>query len=185
MGKVKKVLLWIVGSFIALMVLSVVVATLVPSADKTEPPKKVVEVQKPKPQKKVVKKVEKPKPKSVAKKPTAKKPKPKVEKPVVKKQVRPEYTAEQVYRFALEYEVREGQSVADILALGVIAMKGSGHTVEVVERQAQEYSIKGLWVVSCVVVVDGFERTQLRWEADMRNKTVRPLNKVARDLWGY
>lgn len=164
MGKVKKVLLWIVGSFIALMVLSVVVATLVPSADKTEPPKKVVEVQKPKPQKKVVKKVE---------------------KPVVKKQVRPEYTAEQVYRFALEYEVREGQSVADILALGVIAMKGSGHTVEVVERQAQEYSIKGLWVVSCVVVVDGFERTQLRWEADMRNKTVRPLNKVARDLWGY
>lgn len=74
MGKVKKVLLWIVGSFIALMVLSVVVATLVPSPNKTEPPKKVVEVQKPKPQKKVVKKVQKQKPKAVKK---VEKPKPK------------------------------------------------------------------------------------------------------------
>lgn len=171
MKKLAKVGIGVAIVFSLFIGIGIVATVLDPTPPKkiigVEKPKSAPKMEKPKPQKKVVK-VEKPKPK------------PKVQKPV-----RPEYTAEQVYRFALEYEVRQGQSVADILALGVIAMKGSGHTVEVVERQAQEYSIKGLWVVSCVVVVDGFERTQIRWEADMRNKTVRPLNKVARDLWGY
>lgn len=170
MRKLGKVGIGIGIVFLGLLSIGIVASILDPTPP--GPPKKVVEVQKPK--------VQKPKPKKVAKK--VEKPKPKV----AKKYVSPEYTAEQVYRFALEYEVREGQSVADILALAVIAMRGSGQTVKVVERQAQEYrATKGVWVVSCVVLVDGFERTQIRWEADMRNKTVKPLNKVARDLWGY
>jgi len=57
MGKVKKVILTVVIIFIGLMVLSVVVATLFPTP--SEPPKKVVKVEKPKPKPKVVK----PKPK--------------------------------------------------------------------------------------------------------------------------
>lgn len=172
MGKVKKVAIIIVVIFIGFCALSVIVATYFPTP---EEPKKVAEVKKPKPQKKVAE-VEKPKPvKKVVKK---------VEKPKVVAK-KPEYTAEEVYRFALEYEVREGQSFAQILALAVTLMKAEGQSVRVVERQAQEYSIKGLWVVSCVVVAGGFDRTEIRLEADMRNKTVRPLNQTAKDLWGY
>lgn len=174
MSKVKKVLLYIGGSFLALIVLSVVVATYFPTEEtpkKITEPKKVEKVVKPTP------KVEKPKPVKKIVKP----------KPVVKKPARPEYTAEEVYQFALNYEVRPGQKFAQILAMAVIAMRGEGQSVKVIERKAQEYSIKGLWVVSCVVVVGGFERTEIRLEADLRKKpyTVRPLNQVARDLWGY
>lgn len=166
MKRLKKVLMWIGISFIAFCALCIIVATLFPTTSET-----------PSELKKVIR-VEKSKPKAPAPAP-APKPKPKVQKPA-----RPEYTAQQVYDFVCRYEVRSGQTVANIVDLAVITLRSSGHSAEVVEGQAQEYGIKGLWVVSCVVVVDSFERTQIRFEADMRNKTVRPLNKVARDLWG-
>jgi len=93
------------------------------------------------------------------------------------------YTTKEVWNFTCNYEVRPGQTVAQLTDLAILIMRADGHTAEVIEGMATPYS-NNVWRVSCVVLIDGFERNELRWETDMDKKKVRPLNKLARDLWG-
>jgi len=148
--------------FVGIMVLAVLVATFVES-----PTDKIVKpVQKPA--------VVKPKPK-----PAVTKPKPKPAKP--------KYTARQVYDFVLQYEIhREGSglgyTVGATTDLMCELMKAQGDKVDITDGKA--WLVKGdIWRVSYVVVINDSEFHTFEFEADMARKTVKPISKMARDIW--
>lgn len=146
--------------FVGFMVLAVLVATFVES-----------------PTEKVVKPVQK----SAVVKP---KPKPAVTKP---KPVKPKYTARQVYDFVLQYEIHGegsglGYTVGATTDLICGLMKAQGDKVDVTDGKA--WLVKGdIWRVSYVVVINDSEFHTFEFEADMARKTVKPISKMARDIW--
>ena len=139
--------------FVGIMVLAVLVATFVES-----------------PTEKVIKPVQKP---------AVVKPKPKPAKP--------KYTARQVYDFVLQYEIhREGSglgyTVGATTDLMCELMEAQGDKVDITDGKA--WLVKGdIWRVSYVVVINDSEFHTFEFEADMARKTVKPISKIARDIW--
>jgi len=141
--------------FVGIMVLAVLVATFVES-----------------PTEKIIKPVQKP---------AVVKPKPKP------KPAKPKYTARQVYDFVLQYEIhREGSglgyTVEATTDLMCGLMKAQGDKVDITDGKAWLVK-RDIWRVSYVVVINDSEFHTFEFEADMARKTVKPISKMARDIW--